>query len=65
MLVILALFENFEAKRAKFFSKIRRDIFSSRCTTSVIDSGGKRKKSSIGKLLIIFLTPLGVELTNM
>jgi hypothetical protein len=34
----------------QFFSKIRRDIRSSRCTTCVVDTGGKWKKSSIGKV---------------
>ncbi len=33
--------------RFKFFLKIRGDFCSSRCTTGVIDTGGKWKKSSI------------------
>jgi hypothetical protein len=37
-----------------FFSKIRGDIRSSRCTIGVVDTGGKWKKSSIRKVLIIF-----------
>jgi hypothetical protein len=37
----------------QFFSKIRGDIRSSRCTTGVVNTGGKRKKSSIIKVLII------------
>ncbi len=41
------------------FSKIRRDIHSSRCTTGVIDTGGKWKKSSIIKVLIICLDTFG------
>ena len=35
------------------FSKIRGDNRSSRCTTGVVDTGGKWKKSSIIKVLII------------
>ncbi len=35
------------------FLKIRGDIHSSRCTTGVIDTGGKWKKSSIIKVFII------------
>jgi hypothetical protein len=37
----------------QIFSKILSDIGSSRCTTSVVDTGGKWKKSSIIKVLII------------
>jgi hypothetical protein len=37
----------------QFFSKIRGDIHSSRFATSVNDTGGKWKKSSIRKILII------------
>ena len=37
----------------QIFSKIRGDIHSSRCTTGVVDTGGKWKKSSIIKVLII------------
>jgi hypothetical protein len=37
----------------RIFLKIRGDICSSRCTTSVLDTGGKCKKSSIIKVLII------------
>ncbi len=48
----------------QIFSKIRGDIRSSRCTIGVIDTGGKWKKSSIGKVLIIFFLRLWVvELT--
>jgi hypothetical protein len=38
----------------QIFSKIRRDIRSSRCTTGigVVDTGGKWKKSSIRKIFI-------------
>jgi hypothetical protein len=35
------------------FFEIRGDIHSSRCNTGVIDTGGKWKKSSIMKVLII------------
>jgi hypothetical protein len=46
------------------FSKIRGDIRSSRCTTGVVDTGGKWKKSSIIKVLIILFGHLWeVELT--
>ncbi len=38
----------------QMFSKIRGDIRSSRCTTGVLDTGGKWKKSSTRKVLIIF-----------
>jgi hypothetical protein len=37
----------------RIFSKIRGDIHSSRCTTGVVDIGGKWQKSSIIKVLII------------
>jgi hypothetical protein len=48
----------------QIFSKIRGDICSSRCTTGVIDSSGKWKKSSIIKVLIILFGHLWeVELT--
>jgi hypothetical protein len=48
----------------RIFSKICRDIRSSRCTTGVIDNGGNRKKSSIRKFLIILFGHLWVvELT--
>jgi hypothetical protein len=44
--------------------KIHRDIRSSRCITSVFDTGGKWKKSSIIKVLIILFGHLWkVELT--
>ncbi len=50
----------------RIFSKIRRDILSSRLTTSVVDTGGKWKKSLIRKILIILLGHLWiVELTYM
>ncbi len=39
--------------RFDFFFLIRGDIHSSRCTTSVNDTGGKWKKSSIRKFCII------------
>ncbi len=35
------------------FSKIHGDIRSSRCTTGVVDTGGKWRKSSIRKIFII------------
>jgi hypothetical protein len=37
----------------QIFSKIHGDIRSSMCTTGVVDSGGKWKKSSIRKVFII------------
>ncbi len=37
----------------QIFSKIHGDICSSRCITGVVDTGGKWKKSSIIKVLII------------
>jgi hypothetical protein len=43
----------------RIFSKIRRDIPSSRCTTIVVDIGGKWKKSSIRKVLIILFGNFG------
>jgi hypothetical protein len=39
----------------RVFSQILREIRSSRCTIGVVDTGGKWKKSSIRKVLIIFL----------
>ncbi len=42
------------------FSKIRRDIHGSRCTTGVNDTGGKWKKSSSRKILIILFGHLWV-----
>ncbi len=47
----------------RIFSKIRGDIRSSRCTTAVVDTGGKWKKSSIIKVLIILFGHLWVEVT--
>ncbi len=48
----------------RIFSKSRGDIRSSRLTTGVADTGGKWKKSSIRKILIILLEHLWiVELT--
>ncbi len=48
----------------RIFSKIRGDICSSRCTTGVVDTGDKWKKSSIIKVLIILFGHLWeVELT--
>ncbi len=48
----------------RFFSKICGDIRGSRCTTGVVDTGGKRKKSSSRKILIILYGHLCVvELT--
>jgi hypothetical protein len=41
------------------FSKIHGDIRSSRCTTGVVDTSGKWKKSSIRKVLIILFGHLG------
>ncbi len=43
----------------RFFSKILGDIRSSRCTTSVLDTGGKWKKTSIRKIVTLVWTPLG------
>ncbi len=40
------------------FSKIRGYIRSSRCTTGVVDTGGKWKKSSVIKVLIILFRHL-------
>jgi hypothetical protein len=37
----------------QIFSKIRRNICSSRCATGVVDTGGKREKSSIIEVSII------------
>jgi hypothetical protein len=42
----------------RIFSKIGGDIRSSRCTTSVNDTGGKWKKSSTGKVGGKFATNL-------
>jgi hypothetical protein len=48
----------------RIFSKIHGDIGSSRCTTGVVDTGGKWKESSIIKVLIILFGHLWeVELT--
>jgi hypothetical protein len=48
----------------RIFSKIRGDICGSRCTTGVNDTGGKWKKSSSRKILIILFGDLWViELT--
>jgi hypothetical protein len=48
----------------RILSKIRRDVLSSRCTTGVVDTGGKWKKSSIIKVLIILFGHLWeLELT--
>ncbi len=48
----------------RIFLKIRGDICSSRCTTAVVETGGKWKKSSIRKNLIILFGHLWVvELT--
>jgi hypothetical protein len=48
----------------RIFSKICRYIRSSRCTTGVVDTSGKWKKSSIIKVLIILFGHLWeVELT--
>ncbi len=44
----------------RFFSEIRGDIRSSRFTTGVVDTGGKWKKSSIRKILIILLGHLWI-----
>jgi hypothetical protein len=44
----------------RFFSKILGDICSSRCTTSVVDTGGKWKISSIRKVLIILFRHLWI-----
>ena len=38
---------------SNFFENSQRDIRSSRCTTGVVDTGGKWKKSSIRKIFII------------
>ncbi len=45
----------------QFFPKIRGNICSSKCTTGVVDTGGKCKKSSIWKILIILFGLLWVE----
>jgi hypothetical protein len=42
------------------FFEIRRDIRSSRCTTGVVDTSGKWKKSSIRIILIILFGQLWV-----
>jgi hypothetical protein len=48
----------------QIFSKICGDVRSSRCTTCVVDTGSKWKKSSIIKMLIILFGHLWiVELT--
>ncbi len=48
----------------RIFSKIRGDIRGSRCTTGVNDTGGKWKKSSSRKIVIILFGHLWVvELT--
>jgi hypothetical protein len=50
----------------QIFSKIRSHIRSSRCTTGVVDIGGKWKNSSNRKVLIILFEHLRVaELTYM
>jgi hypothetical protein len=45
----------------QIFLTIRGDIRSSRCTTGVIDTGGKWKKSSIikNKMSLVFLDTFG------
>jgi hypothetical protein len=43
----------------QIFFKIRGDIRSSRCTTGVVDTGGKWKKSSIIKIFFILLDTFG------
>jgi hypothetical protein len=44
----------------EFFSNIRGDIRSSRCTTGVVDSGDKwRKKIQKGKFLLFLLDTFG------
>ena len=58
------LAEEYAGTVPRIFSKIRGDIGSSRCTTGVVDTGGKWKKSSIRKFLIIVFGYLWVvELT--
>jgi len=50
----------------QIFSKIRRDIRGSRCTTVVVDTVGEWKKSSIRKILLILFGHLWVvELTHI
>ncbi len=44
----------------QIFAKICGDIRSSRLTTGVVDNGGKCKKSSIRKILIILLGHLWI-----
>jgi hypothetical protein len=45
----------------QIFPKIRGDIHSSRCTTGVVDNtSGKWKKSSIRKVLNIFVDTFGL-----
>ncbi len=43
----------------QIFPKIRGDICSSRCTTGVVDTGGKWRKLQSEKLSLFFLTLLG------
>jgi hypothetical protein len=54
------LAEEYAGKVPRIFSKIRGDIGSSRCTTDVVDNGGKWKKSSIRKIIIILFGHLWV-----
>jgi hypothetical protein len=48
----------------QIFLKIRGDIRSSRCTTGVVDTSGKLKKSSIRKIFFISFGHLWVILTE-
>jgi hypothetical protein len=45
--------QSIPVRHLKIFQKFRGDIRSSRCTTSVVDTGGKWKKSSKRNFFII------------
>jgi hypothetical protein len=49
----------FFIRALSIFLKIYGDISSSSCTTGVVDTGGKKKKSLIREVLIIFLVTFG------
>jgi hypothetical protein len=46
-------------RAVQIFSKIRGDNCSSRCTSGVVDTSGQWKKSSIKKVLNIYLDTFG------
>jgi hypothetical protein len=53
-------------KPLRIFLKIRGDVRSSRCTTDVVDTGGKWKKSSvINVLIILFGYPVSTTLAKL